>query len=521
MRHLYLVVLALLIGPLQAQVYFPDNTDIKSSMDIPVAFTGGTIHVSPNTSIEKGTLLIHKDRIIKVGAEIDLPKRVRVIDVSGHHLYPSFIDMYTDFGISDIPKAKSQGQPQYGPNRKGHYWNDHIRPGQTAMDYYAFDEKRAEKLRSQGFGSVQTHAEDGVIRGTGMVLGLHDSESTIIQNESAQFLGFTRSQQSRQAYPNSIMGYTALLRQVYHDLDAYEQNLLDRKDLSLEALAKNRDLPQIFEAKSLLNIMRAAQIAELTEQEFIYVTGGDEYQRLDKLKALQAKLIVPVDFPDAYDMENPFLADHVSLSDMKHWEHAPFNPRWLHEHGLEFALSTTELDKPENFLSHIQQAIDRGLAIETALEALTTRPAKWLGLDNELGQLKEGYRASFFITHKPVFTKKSKIVEHWVLGHAYRFSERGPLDLTGEYQMEYGTDTLALSLTKKGSSYSGKLLRDSTKLPLEIQYDDPWLFLTFRAQDSTDSPLLRARVQERDAVTLVGTILQEAGKTSGFALTKQ
>jgi len=521
MRHLLFLFLALLTYQLQAQDYFPDNTAIKSSMDLPVAFVGGTVHVNSVQSIEKGTLLIHKDKIIAVGREVDIPANARIVDASGQHLYPSFIDLYTDFGISGIPKAERSGQPQYDPKRKGYYWNDHIRPSQKASDFFDFDEKKAKKLRSQGFGTVQTHVEDGVIRGTGMVVGLHDNASSILHSRSAQFLGFSRSQQSRQAYPNSIMGYTALLRQVYHDLDAYEGGLIDRQDLSLEALKETKKLPQFFEAKSLLNVLRAAKIAAQTQQEFIFVTGGDEYQRIEELQKINAKCIVPLDFPDAYDVENPFLADHLSLAEMKHWEHAPFNPIWLQQEKIDFALSTTQLDKPEQFLSQLQKSIDRGLSREVALEALTTRPALWLGMENELGQLKKGFRANFFMTNKPLFTEKSTISEHWILGHAYRFSERHPLDFSGKYLMQSTRDTLSLSLTKKGSKYSGKLLRDSTKLPLEIQYENPWLFLTYRSRDSSDAPLLRARIQLREVDTLYGSIYGEADQPMSFSLKKQ
>jgi imidazolonepropionase-like amidohydrolase len=521
MYRLFLVaVFALGLGHLKAQEYFPNNTAVKSDAEIPIAFIGSTIHTAPGKIIKDANLLIHKGKIMAVGRDIDIPEGARSVDLSGYHLYASFIDLYTDFGISDIPKAKSSGKPQYDPVRKGHYWNDHIRPEQSATDFYSFDEKKADILRQQGFGIVQTHVQDGVIRGTGMVVGLVDTESAILKDRSAQFSGFSRSQQSRQSYPNSIMGYTALLRQVQHDLNAYQKGLIDRKDLSLEALERNRQLPQIFEAKSLLNILRAAEVASTTEQDFIYVSGGDEYQRLDQIAALKAKFIVPLDFPQTYDVENPYLAQHLSLGDMKHWEHAPSNPKWLADRKVPFALSTTQLEKTSSFRQQLQIAIDRGLNPETALAALTTLPAQWLGLENEIGRIQKGARANFFITDGPIFNKESDIYEHWILGHPHVFKLRDQISLAGQYRLNFGKDSLSLQLKEKNGKYSGKLKQDSLQLGLKVSFDEGWLYMTASTADTASLGFTRFRARVHSPDTITGVAFTSDNRKLPFTASK-
>ena len=66
-------------------------------------------------------------------------------------------------------KVVSRGRPQYESKRKGYYWNEHIMPETNAIDKFKFDNKKAEGLRKAGFGVVNTHLQDGIIRGTSVL----------------------------------------------------------------------------------------------------------------------------------------------------------------------------------------------------------------------------------------------------------------------------------------------------------------------------------------------------------------
>ena len=65
--------------------------------------------------------------------------------------------------------------------------------------------------------------------------------------------------------------------------------------------------------------------ADPSKKQFIIKTLGDEYQRLNEIKATNAQLIIPLNFPATYDVEDPYDARLVSLEEMKHWEMAPAN----------------------------------------------------------------------------------------------------------------------------------------------------------------------------------------------------
>jgi hypothetical protein len=55
-----------------------------------------------------------------------------------------------------------------------------------------------------------------------------------------------------------------------------------------------------------LSVLRADKIAKEFGKQYIYKTDGEEYQRIDAMKATGgSSFIIPVTFPDHYDVEDP------------------------------------------------------------------------------------------------------------------------------------------------------------------------------------------------------------------------
>src|SRR5690606_32725495 len=136
-----------------------------------------------------------------------------------------------------------------------------------------------------------------------------------------------RKGKSTQNYPSSLMGSIALLRQTYLDGQWYKDHgHKEEKNLSLEAWNEVQQLPQIFEVDDQLSALRAVKIEDEFGKKYIIKGSGQEYRRIDALKKTGASFIIPLDFPKAFDVEDPFDALQADLSDLKHWELAPHNP---------------------------------------------------------------------------------------------------------------------------------------------------------------------------------------------------
>ncbi|MDX8554864.1 amidohydrolase family protein [Tenacibaculum sp. 1B UA] len=506
MKKILFLLLSLCISSSFAQEYFPTNTGVKSSKNNVYAFTNATIYVTPTQVVKKGILLIKDGKVVSVGKSVTIPNEAHVINLDGKSIYPSFVDAYSTFGIAKPKRESGRGKrPQYDAGRKGYYWNDHIRPDVDAAAEFNFDAKKAKELLSLGFGAVNTHVADGIMRGNGILVALNPNSSDayrILDKESGNYLSFSKSAKSRQSYPTSRMGAMALLRQTYLDADWYAKGNAKNTDLALEALNNKKELPQIFNAGGYLDNMRADKIGDEFGIQYTIVGGGNEYERINDIKATNATYIIPINFRNAYDVSNPFLANKIALSDMRSWNQEPANPSILAKNNIPFALTTYKLKKAKEFNSNLQKAITYGLDKTTALEALTTVPAKILKND-KVGNLKAGSYANFLITSGDIFDKQTTLYENWVQGDKNTINPMDSKDITGKYTLTVNGKSYDMTITGKGAKQTAALKTGDKKINSKSSFSNGWLHITLK--DGDNYTRLTALVQNKQQITGTAT----------------
>ena len=130
--------------PLNRKNIFLKTTESNKVIKVPSALTNATIFISSTQKIEKATLLVHDSKISEVGTSVTIPPNATVIDMNGKFIYPSFIELFSEFGITKpLPRLPGNFAPQYDSNREGYYWNDHIKPEYKAYENVTYDAKIA------------------------------------------------------------------------------------------------------------------------------------------------------------------------------------------------------------------------------------------------------------------------------------------------------------------------------------------------------------------------------------------
>ncbi|MFH7014722.1 amidohydrolase family protein [Flavobacterium sp. FlaQc-47] len=492
-KALLLLFLSVFLTKTYAQEYFPINESVQNKSKNYTVFTNATIYVTPTQKIEKGTLLIQDGKVIAVGNNITIPKNSIAIDLAGKTIYPSFIDIYTSFGVEKPKSNLGRGRdrnPLYDTKRVGYYWNESIRSEVNTFESFKYDQPKAEELLKAGFGVVGTHIPDGVAQGTGILVALNNTENSkqIIANKVTNHFAFTKSALTNQAYPSSLMGMMALLRQMYLDLDWYKKGNSETKDLSLEALAENEKLVQIFASEDKLNSLRAAKIAKEFGLNYILKGSGNEFERIEEIKGTNAKYIIPISFPEAYDVSNPYLSNQIELADMRFWNQAPTNLKVLSDNGIVFALTTDKLKKTEDFKPNLLKAIKLGFDKTKALEALTTIPAAILGKSNEVGSLKTGSYANFVITSGEIFDEKTVLYENWVQGTKYVVNDINGKDIRGNYNLTVGKDTYKWKIDGTADAPKSEVTTaDAKKLKTTFTFSKNWISLLIKPADTIKS----------------------------------
>jgi imidazolonepropionase-like amidohydrolase len=480
---------------IQAQEYFPKNDGVKQTFKNYTAITNATIYISSTQKLEKATLLIKEDKIIDVGTNVTIPKNAAIIDATGKTIYPSFIEVFSEFGIKKPSNKQNQNfTPQYDTERNGYYWNDHVKPEYNAFENANYDAKTASSLREIGFGTILSHHNDGVIAGTGLLWTLNDNTTNatrIINSKVSQHFTFRRSRFSNQSYPSSLMGSMALIRQVYHDANWYAKGSSSTKDLSLESFNANKNLVQIFNSNDKLNHLRVDKISKEFGVNFLIKGSGNEFERIEEIKKTGATYIIPLNFPDAYDVSDPYLAQQVSVSDMKFWNQAPFNLKILADNNVNFILTTADNKKPEEFLVNLRKAVFYGLPKEKALAALTENPARVLQQNQLIGSLSKGKLANFIISSKDIFEDDAKIHENWVQGNRSIINKMDTDDIRGKYDLTYNNETFELNIDGELEKLDGKVSKDSLNYGTKFSFNEPWITLVIRTKDTLKNEYLR------------------------------
>ncbi|MFQ5447453.1 MAG: amidohydrolase family protein, partial [Saprospiraceae bacterium] len=479
---------------LHAQETFPRN-GVADHRDGLYAFTNATIFKSYNEKLENATLVIRKGRVEAIGQGIPVPPDAVVVDAAGKTIYPSFIEIYTDYGM---PKEKRStgGQSrgffgrttQFETKKPGAYaWNQALRPEFQAYEVFNPNAKAAGEYLKLGFGAALSHKMDGISRGTSVLVTLGDDRAheTIIKERVGHHLSFRRGS-SPMSYPSSLMGAIALLRQTYLDGQWYQQaGGKEEVNLSLQAWNDDLGLQQFFETSGKLDELRAARLGKEFGVTYILKSGGNDYQRLREIQATGSPLILPVNFPDAYDVEDPYDALSVSLSQMKHWELAPTNPGRVAAAGIPFALTTNGLKKVSQFPARVRKAIENGLSEEDALKALTFTPAELTNSLDELGTLEKGKLANFIITDGDIFKEKTKIYHNWVKGKPHVFKDLDAPDLSGAYTFTVADMAYKLNVTQDGAAPKMVIqVSDTTEIKVKSKISNGRITLSFKPEGS-------------------------------------
>lgn len=521
-RALLLLLILLSLPALKAQEYFPKNDGVKERNNNYTAFINATIQLSPDKVIKKGTLIIQNGMIVEVGRSVSIPENSVTIDLEGKSIYPSFIDPYTDFGIAKPKRAEGRGRsPQYEPTRSGFYWNDHIMPENRAIEKFKYDSKKADAFRKAGFGVVNAHIMDGIARGNGVLVALNDTGNDalrILEDDSGQFFSFNKSVTSRQSYPTSLMGAIALLRQFYHDAQWYTKGLSETKDRSIEAWLANKDKPLFFEAGSKSNDIRVDKIGDKFGLNYIIVGGGDEYETIQEISNTEARYILPLDFPDPFDVSNPYATKYLSLADMREWNQAPMNPKVMAENDITFALTTHKLKSPDLLGKNLQKAFRYGFERKDALAALTTIPARLLGKEAELGTLEKGKLANFIITSGDVFDKGTTLYENWVQGQKYVINVMDLRDIRGSYTLSTPEGNFQLDVGGSAAKPKAKVKQGETEYPAVLSYQDDWVELSFTDKDKKNRYRATGRIPEKGN-SFKGRLVTPNGNESSFTAT--
>ncbi len=432
-RHLSLVALTVLAAATlfaRAQEPAPLSFAITNARIVPVS----------GATIDGGTVIVRNGLIAQVGAGLAAPAGAVTIDGKGLTVYPGFIDMGSTAGL-DLPAAPRVENPQTIEEVERAKRAFLVRGQLRAAEHVNPAAQPLARSAAAGITTILATPAGDAIRGQSALVNtalgpdapqigaVADDRraQVVVRAPVALHVSFAERPGGGNAYPVSLMGVIAFIRQAFLDAQYqqtawqyYETNKARTPrplhDPSLEALqpALAGRLPVAFDAAATREILRALDMARTFKLDPIITNGRESDQVASDLKAANARVILSLNYPTKPESLAPD-ADEP-LATLRSRANAPKTAAALDKAGVPFAFASAGLSDPKDFVKNAAKAVQNGLSRESALKALTINAATIAGAADRLGSIEVGKIANLVVTDGDLFDEKMAIKHVFVDG---------------------------------------------------------------------------------------------------------
>ena len=362
-----------------------------------VAITGARVVPIVGEPIEGGTVVVQDGKITAVGAAVEIPDGVPVIDAAGAWVLPGFIDAHAHPGVHE------EGEGWAGSD--SNELTDPVTAQVRALDAVNPADLGFRDAISGGVLAVNVNPGSANPIGgqTAAIKCWGRTVDEMVLREPAGLksaLGENpkRVYGDRNETPSTRLGTAAVIRGAFvaaqnyqaklaaaAQKDSSERPVVDR-DLKLEALSRvlRREIPWRQHCHRADDIATAMRMAREFGYNLVIDHGTEAHLLAGQIAAAQIPVIIGPLFTSRSKVE----LRNRSLA----------NPGRLAAAGVTIAITTDHPVVPINFLIHqATLAVKEGLDPVTALQAVTINPARIIGVDDRIGSLTVGKDADLVI----------------------------------------------------------------------------------------------------------------------------
>jgi len=402
------------------------------------AIRGARIVTAAGAPIDAGTIVIRRGTIDAVGTSIAVPADATVIDGAGMTVYPGLIDLGNTRASDQAIPATPQNVRTTAELER---WKrmQILKPQTRAADTVRVDDAELTRIASAGITSVLALPGGDVISGQSALVNVAAPPDEpqignivdqrrgliVVKTPVAVHVSFPNQPRAGgNAYPNSLMGVIAFVRQAFLDAQHFKVAKVD--DPAMEALQPAIDgkMPVAFEANQSREILRALNLARELKLQPIVTGGRNAGEVAADLKSQNVRVVYSLNFPQrprnlAPDADETF-------DTLKTRADAPKVPGELAKAGVTFAFESAGLTDPKDFVKNTAKAVKAGLPEDTAIRALTITAATIAGANDRLGSIEKGKAANLIVTDGNLFDERTKITRVFVDGRSIALDATTP-----------------------------------------------------------------------------------------------
>ena len=389
------------------------------------AIMGGTLFtLGPQGTIEKGTILVKDGKIAAVGAQVDVPSGLPVVNATGLFVTPGLIDAHSHTAVEGSVNECT----------------DNVTAEVRVAD--VLDHRDMDIYRNLAGGVTVVnvlHGSCNAIGGQNAVLKLRRGKTPeeLLFKEAPRGIKFALGENPKRSnfsipgvrrYPRTRMGVEASLREAFQEAQAYkrewqeyqqklkaggERPLAPRRNLRLEELVDVLDGKVLvhahcYRADEILMLLRVADEFGFKVRTFQHVLEG--YKVASEIARHGAGASTFSDWW-AYKMEA--------------YDAIPYNAAIMAAHGVNVSLNSDSDELSRRLYWEAAKAVKYGgVSEDDALKMVTLNPAWQLGIDARVGSIEPGKDADLAVFNAHPFSPDARVEMTIIEGVAYFDRER-------------------------------------------------------------------------------------------------
>jgi imidazolonepropionase-like amidohydrolase len=361
-----------------------------------VVVKAAKVYTLTGVPVAPGAVRIKDGKIAEVAGSIAVPSGAKEIDLGSGVLIPGLIDAFSSIAIEG---GAAESTREITPNFK-------------VIDAVDWSSRDFRQARADGITTIALDpGSDNVISGLSCVVktagdaknrvvsGDHSLVITLGSDPAAGNSARGRPDSIYNRQPTNRMGVVWMLRS-----ELGRARSVDDKTTAVIRAALESKRPVVCVSRTDNDIASALRLGKEFGFKMTIAGGQEAYRMKQELAAAKTPVLLgPITTAPGAGPENTEMVLNVA------------GP--LHEAGIPFALTGGKL------LDQARIAVRHGLPPEVALAAITSSPAKLLGIDNRVGSLDVGRDADFLVlTGDPL--DLNTMVRRVVIGGAIDTQER-------------------------------------------------------------------------------------------------
>jgi hypothetical protein len=399
------------------------------------------------------------------------------------YVYPGFVDG-EGFAEVSVPAPDRDGVRPWNPTREVQGFT----PRRVAADHLEADGSDLAAYRRRGAVASLIFPGGGPMPGQVSFILHRPDARTARELVLSPSIGIAMSfQGARGAYPGTLFGVQALIRQGFLDAEHYtgrmeaygsdagglEVDVWD-EDLRILERARNGETQVFFRVHGAEDVRRVLALADEIGFRPVIVGGHEAGALAGELAARRVPVLLSLDFPQPDEWTPGGNGDEEELKPAAFREKRRLEAIFgtaaaLHEAGVPFAF-TSGGSEDTDLLAGVRRTVEYGLPEAAAVRALTLGPAELLGMPR-LARVEEDVAANLVVADGPITEEGTRIIWTFVNGRAERGRDprsdgppdtgEPPAEVGGTWRVEVETEGMEISSTmtieQDGTSFTGTM----------------------------------------------------------------